>query len=57
MKIVCPFKQVPAAGAIEFDPETKTLKREGVPLVLNPFDVYAVQHAVAVRACQEAVRG
>jgi electron transfer flavoprotein alpha subunit len=50
VKIVCPVKQVPAAGAIEFNPDTQTLKREGVPLVLNPFDVYAVQHAVALRA-------
>jgi electron transfer flavoprotein alpha subunit len=50
VKIVCPVKQVPAPGAIEFDPETRTLKRDGVPLVLNPFDVYAVQHAVALRA-------
>ena len=49
MKIVCPVKQVPAAGAIEFDSETQTLKREGVPVVLNPFDVYAVRHAVALR--------
>lgn len=49
MKIVCPVKQVPAPGAIEFDPDTQTLKREGVPLVLSPFDVYAVQHAVALR--------
>ena len=50
MKIVCPVKQVPAPGAIEFDPETQTLKREGVPLVLSPFDVYAVRHAVELRA-------
>jgi electron transfer flavoprotein alpha subunit len=54
VKIVCPVKQVPAAGAIEFDPDTQTLKREGVPLVLNPFDVFAVKHAVALR---EAVGG
>ena len=45
MKIVCLVKQVPAIGAIEFDEETKTLKREGVPLELNVFDRYAVQHA------------
>jgi electron transfer flavoprotein alpha subunit len=48
MKIVCLVKQVPAIGAIEFDEETKTLKREGVPLELNVFDRYAVQHAVAL---------
>jgi electron transfer flavoprotein alpha subunit len=49
VKIVCPVKQVPAPGAIEFDPDTQTLKREGVPLILSPFDRYAVQHAVALR--------
>ena len=54
MKIVCLVKQVPRADAIEFDPETHTLRREGVPLVLNPFDAAAVARAVALR---EAVGG
>ncbi len=49
MKIVCLVKQVPEAGSIEFDAETHTLKRQGVPLELNPFDRYAVQHAVDLR--------
>ncbi|HEY3050741.1 MAG TPA: FAD-binding protein [Gaiellaceae bacterium] len=44
MKVICLVKQVPAVGAIEFDEETKSLKREGVPLELNTFDRYAVQH-------------
>jgi electron transfer flavoprotein alpha/beta subunit len=48
MKIVCLVKQVPQAGAIQFDEETKTLRREGVPLELNPFDRFAVRHAVAL---------
>lgn len=48
MKIICLVKQVPAIGAIEFDEETKTLKREGVPLELNVFDRYAVRHAAAI---------
>jgi len=48
VKIICLVKQVPAIGAIEFDEETKTLKREGVPLELNVFDRYAVQHAAAL---------
>ena len=42
MKIVCLVKQVPRADAIEFDPETKSLRREGVTLLLNPFDAAAV---------------
>ncbi len=49
MKIVCLVKQVPEPTAIEFDEETKTLKREGVPVVLNPFDRAAVAEAVRLR--------
>jgi electron transfer flavoprotein alpha subunit len=49
MKIVCLIKQVPHFSAIEFDPETRSLKREGVPVELNVFCRYAVQHAVALR--------
>ena len=49
MKIVCLIKQVPRADAIEFDPETKSLRREGVPLLLNPFDAYAVAEGVRLR--------
>jgi electron transfer flavoprotein alpha subunit len=47
VKIVCLVKQVPRADSIEFDQETKQLRREGVPLNLNPFDAAAVAHAAA----------
>ncbi len=49
MKIVCLVKQVPRADAIAFDEETKSLRREGVPLLLNPFDAAAVADAAALR--------
>src|SRR5437588_3907042 len=49
MKIVCLVKQVPRADAIEFDQETKSLRREGVPLLLNAFDAAAVAHAVELK--------
>jgi electron transfer flavoprotein alpha/beta subunit len=49
MKIVCLIKQIPSPDAIEFDQETKSLKREGVPLILNPFDARAVSEAVRLR--------
>jgi electron transfer flavoprotein alpha subunit len=49
MKIVCLVKQVPRADAISFDEETKSLRREGVPLLLNPFDAAAVAHAAKLR--------
>jgi len=45
VKAICLLKQVPALGSIEFDEETKALKREGVPLELNEYDRYAIQHA------------
>ena len=54
MKIVCLIKQIPRPDAIEFDQGTKALKREGVPLILNPFDTRAVAEAVRLR---EAVGG
>ncbi len=47
MKILCLVKQVPRPDSIEFDTQTKSLRREGVPLLLNPFDAAAVAHAVA----------
>ena len=49
MKILCLIKQVPRPDAIEFDQETKSLKREGVPLILSPFDARAVVEAVRLR--------
>jgi electron transfer flavoprotein alpha/beta subunit len=53
VKIVCLVKQVPRADAIEFDPETKSLRREGVPLLLNPFDAAAVAQAVELTRKQQ----
>jgi electron transfer flavoprotein alpha subunit len=49
VKIVCLLKQVPRGDSIEFDEETKSLKREGVPLELNRFDAYALAHAGRLR--------
>src|SRR5215210_5619716 len=48
MKVICLVKQVPRTDAIEFDPETKSLRREGVPSLLNPFDAAAVAHAATL---------
>jgi electron transfer flavoprotein alpha subunit len=49
VKIVCLVKQVPRADSLVFDPETRALRREGVPLLLNPFDAHAVSRAVDLR--------
>src|SRR5881398_2014527 len=49
MKVVCLVKQVPRADAIEFNPETHSLTREGVPVLLNPFDAAAVTTAAKLK--------
>jgi electron transfer flavoprotein alpha subunit len=49
VKIVVLVKQVPNPSHVRLDPETKRLVREGVPLELNEFDVYAVTAAIRIR--------
>lgn len=46
--IVC-IKQVPLLSALRFDPETRRLVREGVPLEMNELDVYALTEAIRQR--------
>jgi electron transfer flavoprotein beta subunit len=46
--IVC-IKQVPDTSEIKIDPETNTLKREGVPSIINPFDLHAIEAGLQVR--------
>jgi electron transfer flavoprotein alpha subunit len=50
VKIVVLVKQVPNPSHVRLDPETKRMVREGVPLELNEFDVYAVTAAIRLRA-------
>jgi electron transfer flavoprotein alpha subunit len=49
VKIICLVKQVPNPAHVKLDPETRRLVREGVPLELNEFDVYAVSEAIRLR--------
>jgi electron transfer flavoprotein alpha subunit len=42
-------KQVPEVSELGFDPETRRLKRDGVPLQINPFDRRAVLEATRLR--------
>jgi electron transfer flavoprotein alpha subunit len=49
VKLVCLVKQVPRGDSISFDEETRSLRREGVPLELNELDRYALTQAVALR--------
>jgi electron transfer flavoprotein alpha subunit len=49
VKIVVLVKQVPNPSHVKLDPETRRMVREGVPLELNEFDVYAVTAAIRLR--------
>jgi electron transfer flavoprotein beta subunit len=49
--IVC-IKQVPDTDAVRLDPETHTLKREGVKAIINPFDLYALEEGLRVKDSQ-----
>ena len=49
MKIAICIKQVPGTTAVEVDPVTGTLKRDGVESKLNPCDLYALETALRLK--------
>ncbi len=49
MRIVACIKQVPDTAEAKVDPETGTLKREGVKSILNPFDEFALEEALRIK--------
>ncbi|MCI5765090.1 MAG: electron transfer flavoprotein subunit beta/FixA family protein [Clostridiales bacterium] len=46
--LVC-IKQVPDTTEIKIDPVKKTLIRDGVPSIVNPFDAYALELAARIK--------
>jgi electron transfer flavoprotein beta subunit len=46
--IVC-IKQVPDTTEVRIDPERGTLIREGVPSIINPFDMYAIEEGILLK--------
>lgn len=49
LKIVTCIKQVPETTDVKVNPETNTLVREGVPSMVNPYDLYAVEEALRIK--------
>ncbi len=49
MNIIVCIKQVPDTAEIRINPETNTLMREGVPSIINPFDLHALEAGIRVR--------
>jgi len=46
--IVC-IKQVPDTAEVRINPETGTLIREGVPSIINPYDMHALEAGLQIR--------
>jgi len=49
LRIIVSIKQVPDADDLRVDPITNTLVREGVPAVVNPPDLHAIEEGVRLK--------
>ncbi|KPK44660.1 MAG: electron transfer flavoprotein subunit beta [Nitrospira bacterium SM23_35] len=49
MNIVVCIKQVPDTAEVRINPETGTLIREGVPSIINPFDLNALEAGLHIK--------
>jgi electron transfer flavoprotein beta subunit len=49
LNIVVCTKQVPDTTQVRIDPETNTLVREGIPAIINPFDMPAIEAAAQLK--------
>ncbi|MEJ5227542.1 electron transfer flavoprotein subunit beta/FixA family protein [Thermodesulfovibrio sp.] len=49
MRIIVCVKQVPDVTEVRIDPKTNTLIREGVPSIMNPYDLHAIEAGLWIR--------
>ena len=56
MHIVVCIKQVPDSAQIRVHPVTNTIMRQGVPTILNPYDLFALEAGVAAARRASAAR-
>jgi len=49
MKIVVCIKQVPDSSEVRINPETGTLIRDGVPSIINPYDLHAIEAGLQIK--------
>ncbi len=49
MNIIVCIKQVPDTAEVKINPETGTLIREGVPSIINPFDMHAIEAGIHIK--------
>lgn len=50
MDILVCIKQVPGTSKVEVDPVTGVLKRDGIDSKMNPYDLFALETALRIRA-------
>ncbi len=49
MLVVACIKQVPDTTQVKIDPVTNTLVREGIPFIINPYDIHAVEESLRLK--------
>jgi electron transfer flavoprotein beta subunit len=49
MHIIVCIKQVPDSAQIRVHPVTNTIMRQGVPTIINPYDLFALEEAMRIR--------
>ncbi|MBF0343709.1 MAG: electron transfer flavoprotein subunit beta/FixA family protein [Nitrospirae bacterium] len=54
MKIVVCIKQVPDTTEVKINPQTNTLIRDGVPSIINPYDLHAIEAALDIKEMMDA---
>ncbi len=52
LNIIVTIKQVPDTAEVRIDPKTNSLMREGVPSIINPEDLHALEAALVLRDAQ-----
>jgi electron transfer flavoprotein beta subunit len=49
MLVIACIKQVPDTTQVQIDPVTNTLIREGIPLIINPYDTHALEESLRLK--------
>jgi electron transfer flavoprotein alpha/beta subunit len=49
VRIVVCIKQVPDSSEVRINPETNTLIRDGVPSIINPYDMHALEAGLQIK--------
>ncbi len=49
MLVISCIKQVPDTTQVQIDPVTNTLVREGIPFIMNPYDVHALEESLLLK--------